>query len=165
MNTHPNQFRDTLPPDEVILEPSGQFAADLDNLRSAVHRAAERQTAQPVSFGWLNDAKRRHNSAQRRSLLAWSLVTTCAALLCIGAALPFVHHGQPVVEQVVARNVESATASSTDDTALLEQVDTAVSESVPPSLAPLATLDDWSSTTSTNTEPTLNAPEKKNVAQ
>jgi hypothetical protein len=55
--------------------------------------------------------------------------------------------------------------TETDDTALLEQVDTAVSESVPSSLAPLATLDDWSSTTSTNTERSLNTSEKKNVAQ
>ena len=167
MNKHRNQLRDALPPDEVMLEPAGQFAADLRNLRSAVHRAADRQTAQPVSFGWLNAAKRRHNAAQRRSLLAWSLVTTCAAVLCIGAALPFVHHAKPAVETTVA-SVQPAvneTASIPDDTALLEQVDSAVSESVPTSLAPLATLDDWSSTSSTNTESSLNTPEKKNVTQ
>jgi hypothetical protein len=146
-----------------MLEPSGQFAADLRNLRSAVHRAADRQTAQPVPFGWLNAAKRRHRSAQRRVLLAWSLATTCAALLCIGT-LPLLRHAaKPAAEPPVA--VVHSTANDTDDTALLEQVDTAVSESVPSSLAPLATLDDMSSTTSTNTESTLNAPEKKNVAQ
>jgi hypothetical protein len=153
MNTHSNQFRDTLPPDEVMLEPAGQFAADLRSLRSAVHRAAEGQTAQPVPFGWLNAAKRRHRTEQRRLVLAW----TCAALLCFGA-LPFLRHAKPLAAPVAVR-------SEADDTALLEQVDTAVSESVPKSLAPLATLDDWSSTTSTNTESSLNAPEKKNVAR
>lgn len=161
MNTHPNQSRDALPPDEVMLEPAGQFAADLRNLRSAVHHAADRQTAEPVQFGWLNAAKRRHRSAQRRVVLAWSLATVCAALLCIGA-LPFLHHPAP---PVTAHQVVPVQPVVIDDTALLEQVDTAVSESVPTSLAPLATLDDLSSTTSTNTESSLNAPEKKNVAQ
>ena len=47
MNTNPNEFRDTLPPDEVMLEPSGQFAADLRNLRSAVQSAAERSGSRP----------------------------------------------------------------------------------------------------------------------
>jgi hypothetical protein len=56
--------------------------------------------------------------------------------------------------------------SYADDTALLEQVDSAVSESVPSSLAPLATLDNWNSTTTTEeTKPSLNKPEKKNVAR
>lgn len=167
MNTHPNQSRDALPPDEVMLEPAGQFAADLRNLRSAVHRAADRQTAQPVPFGWLNAAKRRHRTAQRRVVLSWSLATTCAALLCIGT-LPLLRHAaKPAAgpSVVVAHNTANDTVNDTDDTALLEQVDTAVSESVPTSLAPLATLDDWSSTTSTNTESSLNASEKKNVAQ
>jgi len=162
MKTNPNQFRDTLPPDEVLLEPAGQFGADLRNLRSAVHRAAERQTTQPVSFGWLNAAKRRRQTAQRRMVLAW----TCAALLCV-AALPFLHRARPAAGPSVAvtRSTASQTLSNTDDTALLEQVDTAVTESVPSSLAPLATMDDWSSSTSTNTETSLSTPEKKNVAQ
>jgi len=130
MNTHPNQSREALPPDEVMLEPAGQFAADL-------------------------------RTAQHRVVLAWSLVTVCAALLCIGA-LPFLHHLAP---PVTAHQVVPVQPVVIDDTALLEQVDTAVSESVPTPLAPLATLDDLSSTTSTNTESSLNAPEKKNVAQ
>lgn len=159
MTTHAKQFRDTLPPDEVMLEPAGQFGADLGNLRSAVHCAADRLTTEPVPFGWLNAAKRRHRAAQRLVALAW----TCAALLCIGA-LPFLHHAQPIVPRSsdsVARQV----VTETDDTALLEQVDTAVSESVPPSLAPLDALDNLNSPSPTSNEPTLHTPEKKNVAQ
>ena len=161
MNTHPNQSRDALPPDEVMLEPAGQFAADLRNLRSAVHRAADRQTAQPVPFGWLKAAKRRQRTSQHRVVLAWSLATACAALFCIGS-LPLLRHAAPPAAEQKVIDVQPVVI---DDTALLEQVDTAVSESVPTSLAPLATLDDLSSTTSTNTESSLNAPEKKNVAQ
>ena len=160
MKTNPNEFRDTLPPDEVILEPSGQFAADLRNLRSAVHRAAERQVQRPLAPAWLISATRRQRAAHRRVMLAWALVGTCAALLC-AATLPLLHRATPTAAPPVAQ----FPSHQTDDTALLEQVDSAVSESVPSSLAPLATLDEWSSTTSPNTEPSLNKPEKKNVAQ
>lgn len=162
MKTNPNEFRDTLPADEVVLEPSGQFAADLRNLRSAVHRAAERSGSRPLSSAWLIAAKRRQRAAQRRVMLAWGLVGTCAALLCLGA-LPLLHRAAPIAAPQVARQVQAQ--SPADDTALLEQVDSAVSESVPSSLAPLATLDEWSSTSSTNNEPSLNKPENKNVAQ
>jgi hypothetical protein len=172
MNTHPDQFRDTLPPDEVLLEPTGQFGADLGNFRSAVHRAAERETSQPVPFGWLNGAKRRQRTTQRRLVLAWGLVATCAALLFVGT-LPSLHHARPVVQQPIAvahSTANDSAANNADDTALLEQVDTAVSESVPTSLAPLdaldnGTLDSWNSSTSTNTETPLKNPEKKNVSQ
>ncbi len=157
MNTRPNQFRDTLPPDETAFEPAGEFAADLRNFRAAVQRAAERETVQPAPINWLAPAKLRRRAVQRRLVLAWS----CAALLCI-SALPFLHHTKPVVTTPVAK-----VQMEVDDTALLEQVDTAVSESVPSSLAPLDTLDTWSSTDSNEitTKPSLNKPEKKNVAQ
>ena len=158
---NPNEFRETLPPDEVLLEPSGQFAADLCNLRSAVHCAAERASSQPLPSAWMIAAKRRQRSAQRRVMMAWSLVGTCAVVLCLGT-LSLLHRSAPVGEPKVARQVQT---QPTDDTALLEQVDSAVSESVPSSLAPLATLDEWNSTTSTNAAPTLHTPEKKNVAQ
>ena len=153
MNKHSSQFRDTLPPDEVLLEPSGQLGEDLRNFRSAVHRAAERQTSQPVAFGWLNAAKRRRHAAQRRMILAWGL----AALLFAGA-LPLLHQSKTAGPAGVRQ-------SNVEDTALLEQVDTAVSESVPSSLAPLTELDDLNSTTSTKNETPLNKSEKKNVSQ
>lgn len=158
MNTHSDHLRDTLPPDEALFEPAGEFAADLRNFRSAVHRASEQQSPQPSASVWLLPAKRRLRSAQRRLVLAWG----CAALLCIGA-LPFLHHANTVVGTTPVAKVQT----EVDDTALLEQVDTAVSESVPSSLAPLDTLDSLSSTDSNEitTEPSLNKPEKKNVAQ
>ena len=165
MNKHADQFRDTLPFDEVLLEPAGQFGSsgqfgnDLRNFRDAVHRAAERQTSQPVGFGWLNAAKRRRRAAQSRLVLTW----TFTAALLVAGALPLLRHSRAIAPVTVRQ-------SSVDDTALLEQVDTAVSESVPSSLAPLqalddGTLDNWDATRSAKTQPTLNKPEKKNVAQ
>lgn len=151
MNKHPNQFRDTLPPDEVLLEPSGQFGEDLRNFRAAVHQAAERQTSQSVPFGWLNAAKCRRRDTQRRLVLVWSL-----AALLFASALPLLHHSRTAVP---------APSAQGDDTALLEQVDTAVSESVPSSLAPLDALDSWDAPASTKTQNSLNKPEKKHVSQ
>jgi hypothetical protein len=157
MNTRSNTFSDTSP--DTSLEPSGEFASALSNFRSAVNHVAERETAKPVPYNWLFAARRRHKSTQRRLILAW----TCAALLCIGA-MPLLHQTTPAV----APRVVELPKDSGDDTALLEQVDSAVSESVPSSLAPLASLDSWSSSPSTNevtTESSLNKPEKKNVAR
>jgi len=155
MNTRPNQSP------EDSLEPRGDFATTLRDFRSAVHHVAERETSKPVPSGWLISARHRQRIAQRRLVLAW----TCAALLCV-SLLPILHHAKLVTSQPVA--VVQNVANDAEDTALLEQVDNAVSESVPSSLAPLATLDSWSSTTSTNesvTESSLNKPEKKNVAR
>jgi hypothetical protein len=157
MNTHTDQFRRTshTPPDEAMFEPTGEFAADLRNLRSAVYSAAENETAKPLPANWLMPAKLRRRAGQRRLILAWS----SAALLCLGA-LPLLHNAKQAAPVVVVQ-------SDAEDTALLEQVDSAVSESVPSSLAPLATLDSWSSdaTNEIQTKTTLNEPEKKNVAQ
>jgi hypothetical protein len=157
MKKHTDSFRDVLPSDEVLIEPSGQFGQDLQNFRVAVHQAAEYETEQPAPFGWLNAAKRRRRVAQRRMMLAWATVATCAALL-FAATLPSLHHPKAVSHMAAA-------SSNTDDTALLEQVDTAISESVPSSLAPLAQLDDWTSTAPTNDETSLKKSEKKHVSQ
>ena len=162
MNNHPNQSRDVLPPDEVLLEPSGQFGEDLRNFRAAVYRAAERQTSQPVPFGWLNAAKRRRRKAQRHLMMTWATVTACAALLFAGT-LPLLHHSK--TGGAPSQMMSHVMQPKTDDTALLEQVDTAVSESVPSSLAPLAEIDSWDATTPTNHETPLSKPEKKHVSQ
>jgi hypothetical protein len=163
MNTQLNQFRDALPPhttpEEALLEPSGGFANDLRNFRSAIHHIAERETSRPVPAGWLIPATRRQRSSQRRLILAWS----CAALLCVGL-LPLRHKTTTVVQQPVA--AVQTQVNDAEDTALLEQVDSAVSESVPSSLAPLTALDSWSTTIASEpaNESSLK-PEKKNVTQ
>jgi|SRR5271170_5889528 len=157
MNLRPDPSPDT------SFEPSGDFAAAISDFRTAVHHIAERETSKPVPASWLIPARRRHKSAQRRIVLAWSLVAACAALLCIGT-LPLLHQTKPVVDPPVVAHQNNPS----DDTALLEQVDNAVSESVPSSLAPLADLDSWNSATSTNeldSKSSLNQPEKKNVVR
>lgn len=128
------------------VEPSGEFAASIRDFRSAVTHVAEREAGRPVAAKWLDPARKRRRAAQQRVALTWA----CAALLCL-ATLPFSIHSR---HDSVARNVTPAViapaSSPESDTALLEQVDTDVSESVPPSLAPLAELDNLT-TTSSNT--------------
>jgi hypothetical protein len=131
------------------LEPSGEFAASIDNFRSAVTHVAERETAKPVSADWLAPARKRHRSAQLRMGFGIAMGWACAAALCV-ATLPLVTHSHPVVlTQPVAQS--AAEPASTSDTALLDQVDTNISEEVPSSLAPLAELDSLNATSEDTT--------------
>jgi hypothetical protein len=129
---------------ETNLEPSGEFAAAIRDFRSAVEYVAARETARPVSANWLVPARKRQRSAHQRMALGWTL----AALLCI-ATLPFSIHSRHVTVHPVIAPIATAPAAESDS-ALLEQVDSDVSESVPSSLAPLTALDSWN-TTSANT--------------
>jgi hypothetical protein len=116
------------------LEPTGEFAASIRDFRSAVTHVAGRETSRPVAANWLAPARKRRRSAQAMAL-AWG----CAALVCL-ATLPFFSHSHQAAIHLAAPAIASAPAADSD-TALLEQVDTDVSESVPPPLAPLADLD------------------------
>jgi hypothetical protein len=150
------------------LEPTGKFAASIGDFRSAVTHVAERETVQPVSANWLVPAQGRRRNAQMRMALGWA----CAALLCL-ASLPLAMHSRHVVAvlpvpQAPVTSVTSTPPTPESDTALLEQVDTNISESVPSSLAPLAELDNWNSANTSDDSSTGAASiktEKKNVAQ
>lgn len=148
---------------ENNLEPSGEFATSIRDFRSAVTHVTLRETARPVTAGWLAPAQQRRRSAQHKMVLGWA----CAALLCL-ATLPLSirsHHA------AVKPAVTAATAPAIDsDTALLEQVDTDLSESVPSSLAPLADLDSSTADANTSGDPSANGStpthtESTNVAQ
>lgn len=131
---------------ENKLEPSGEFAALLRDFRSAVEHVTAREMERPVAANWLVPARQRRRSAQQRMALGWA----CAALLCL-ATLPFSMHSRHVNLPPAIANAPVAVAPATEsDSALMEQVDTEVSESVPSSLAPLADLDSLN-TTSANT--------------
>jgi hypothetical protein len=133
------------------IEPSGEFASSIRDFRSAVTHVANRLTALPVSANFLAPARKRRRLAQTNMVLGWA----CAALLCFAtlpfATLPFANHSHPAAVLHPAVTTVVAPARSADsDTALLEQVDSDVSESVPSSLAPLSELDNWNSTSTNN---------------
>ncbi|WP_446744754.1 hypothetical protein [Silvibacterium acidisoli] len=129
---------------DTSLEPSGEFAESIRSFRSAIHHIGDHAAGQDAFSVWLAPARKRQKSAHRRMVLAWA-----AALgLLFGGALPLtlhLSHETPTHHEVVQNQVKD----NSSDTALLEQVDSAVSESVPDSLAPLAELDNWSSESKT----------------
>jgi hypothetical protein len=143
------------------LEPSGEFAASIRDFRSAVTHVAERETAHPVTTAWLDPARKRRRAAHQRIALGWA----CAALLCF-ATLPFFSHSRPVAMVHPVAPATTAAASTESDTALLEQIDTDVSESVPSSLAPLAGPDSWNTaSTNTSSDSSLQQTESTNVTR
>lgn len=147
--------------DAEALEPAEETAESIALFRGAMHSIAERETARPVNIDWLQPARRRRRQAQGRMIMAWA----CAAGLCF-AVVPRIaqnHSPEPPVHVAAQPDTTPATPAAakdqTEDTAFLEQVDNAISEPVPSSLAPLEELDSWNSTTSTNHS------EKKNVTE
>ena len=145
------------------IEPAGEFAPGLEKeiklFRSAMNYIAERETVRPAALNWLAPARQRQRSAQRRMALAW----TCAAALCL-AVLPITIQRTASQQPPARPNVAvTASQSSASDTALLDQVDTAIAAPVPTSLAPLTEMDNWNTDTSTGTS--LQSTEKKNVTE
>jgi hypothetical protein len=142
------------------LEPSGSLGASIRDFRSAVTHVAERETAQPAAANWLAPAQKRHRATQQRMALGWA----CAVLL-VFATLPLSLHPRHAVVTPVAKVI--VTPAPVEDTALLDQVDTNLSESVPSSLAPLAELDSWNSasakTSGDSSNGTSTKTEKTNV--
>lgn len=147
---------------ETEIEPSGEFAASIRDFRSAVTHVADRETAGPVGAGWLAGARKRHRSAQQRMVLGWA----AAALLCL-ATLPLATHSHhPVLAPPVVQTATTVAPAPESDSALLEQVDTDLSESVPSSLAPLTELDSLTNTsTNASSNGTLNHTETTNAVR
>lgn len=134
------------PKKELIIEPSGEFAASVRDFRSAVTHIAERETARPVSADWLSAARKRRRNHQQRMALSWA----CAALLFV-VTLPWLGHSRHIPSAHPVAQTASPAIAPESDSALLEQVDADVSESVPSSLAPLAELDNLNTTSATRT--------------
>jgi hypothetical protein len=142
--------------EQKTLEPSGELATTIRDFRAAVTHIADRETTRPVSADWLAPARRRHRWARHNMMLAWA----CAALLCL-AMLPLSLRSNHASPQPAGTAAAAAPAPESDN-ALLEQVDTDVSETVPSSLQPLAELENWNSestsTSASNTTSRSSAP-------
>lgn len=129
---------------DFSLEPTGETATSIRLFRAAMHSIAEREAGRPLAADWLAPARRRHRRAQGRMILVWA----CAVALCF-AVVPNLKHTPAAPHSGIARSLPEPPHSDISDTALLEQVDNAISEPVPSSLAPLTELDNWNSLAST----------------
>jgi hypothetical protein len=128
-----------------------EIAEALSLYRSAMHHVAEREAARPFA------AERRPSHTMRfRPLLAPALTVAIAAGVLVPVYAHY-HDHHTVARKDTATKTNQSVASM-DDTALMNQIDSEVSEDVPDALRPLADLSDQTTTSNTATE-------KKNVTQ
>jgi len=141
------------PETEGTREEVREMAEALSLYRSAMHHLAERETARPFVA-----EPRRARKMGFRLLLAPALTAAVAA----GVLVPVYAHLHDHHTRTVAKNnTQTRTTQNlagVDDTALMNQIDSEVSEDVPDALRPLADLSEQTTTSN-------NASEKKNVTQ
>jgi hypothetical protein len=140
------------PEPDATREEVREMAEALSLYRSAMRHIAEREAGRPFVV------KQRPTRAFRfRLLLAPALTAAVAAGVLVPLYGHFHHPAVPVPHTLASSSAVDA-RSSVDDTALMNQIDSEVSEDVPDALRPLADLSDQ---TTTNTA----VSEKKNVTQ
>ncbi|HEX4310368.1 MAG TPA: hypothetical protein VHZ25_10095 [Acidobacteriaceae bacterium] len=120
--------------------------------RSAMHHIADREAARPFVAD-----RRPARTFSLRLLLAPALTAVVAAGIFVPVYNHLHHHGAGSVAQIPAPEQLHASAN-VDDTALMNQIDSQLSEEVPDALRPLADLSDQSTTHNSS-------PEKNNVTQ
>lgn len=130
-----------------------ELAEALSLYRSAMQHVAEKHAAPAVSFTASLAAGRQPAKSMKMRLL---LVPALAAALAAAVLAPAVSHLRhpAAVNRPVAHNVQAApeqTVASVDDTQLMNQIDTEVSEDVPDALQPLADLSEQPAAATTTT--------------
>jgi hypothetical protein len=129
------------------------LAEALSLYRSAMHHVADREAARPFV-----PAPRPARIVGFRFLLAPALAAAIAAAALVPAYSHFHHHSD---SGPVAKNGQPNAAdarAAVDDTVLMNQIDSELSEDVPDALRPLADVSDQTTSSSAVTE-------KKNVTQ
>ena len=134
------------------------LANSISQFRAAVRHIAEQQ-AETASIAWqLDQARQRKRSAQRRTMLQWAVATVAATVLCVTMLVPTVEHYRDHAAQLQAQRQEQLLKQREADTALLDQVTSELSVTVPDSMQPLAELDsDY-----TNNQTSIGKTEKTN---
>lgn len=117
------------------------LANSISQFRAAVRHIAEQQ-AEPASIAWqLDQARQRRRSAQRRTMLQWAVATAAVTVLCVTMLVPTVGHYRDRAARLQAQRQEQLLKEREADTALLDQVTSELSVTVPDSMQPLAELD------------------------
>ena len=125
------------------------LANSISQFRAAVHHIAGRE-GEGLEMGWrLDQAQERRQTAHRRIVLEWAI----AAVLCVTMLVPAVGYYRSHAAQEQARQKEQLLKQREADTALLDQVTSALSETEPDSMRPLAEMDtDYASYQTAQTE-------------
>lgn len=124
------------------------LAETLSLYRSAMRHVAEKQAARPIV-----PARQRASGLRMRLVLVPALGAALAAAV-IGPAYTHLHHsaasagkGTPVAQAGTA----GSTVAKVDDTQLMDQIDSDLTEGVPDALQPLTGWDDTSATATKTT--------------
>jgi hypothetical protein len=129
------------------------LAEALSLYRSAMHHVAEREVARPFV------AERRPASAIRfRFVLAPALTVVLAVAALVPVYSHFHRHHDGIATANNAQASPADARAAVDDTVLMNQIDSELSEEVPDALRPLADVSDQTTSSSSATE-------KKNVTQ
>lgn len=117
------------------------LAHSISEFRLAVHQIAARSVGptivgSPTEWG-LEQARVRLRSKQRRVMLEWAV----AAALCVAALVPAVGFYREHAATLQAERQAQMLKQREADTALLDQVTSELSETVPDSMQPLAQTD------------------------
>ena len=146
---------------EMYPESDAATKRDLEGLANSISqfRAAVRHIAEPTSVAWqLDKARQRRRSAQRRTMLQWAVATVAATVLCVTMLVPAVASYRNHAAQLQAQRQEQLLKQREADTALLDQVTSELSVTVPDSMQPLEELDsDY-----TNNQTSIGKTEKTN---
>lgn len=139
---------------DTTREEAREMAEALSLYGSAMRHIAEREAARTLI------AVRRPTRTMRFSLVLAPALATAVAAAVIGPVYSRLHH-HSAVSGVVANTVQPNAAdarANVDDTVLMNQIDSELSEDVPDALRPLADLSDQTTNASSVSE-------KKNVTQ
>jgi len=132
-----------------------ELAEALSLYGSAMRHLAEQQSASP----WI-EARRPSRGLRLRLLLAPAMAAavTAAVALPVYSHLHHHHHGMAPIAQITQPS-PAQTRASVDDSALMTQIDSEVSQDVPEALQPLADLSEQTASSTTSVS------EKKHVSQ
>jgi hypothetical protein len=126
-----------------------EIAEALSLYRSAMQHIAEREAGRPFARPIADPHPAR--TIRFGLLVAPALTAAVAAAVLVPVYGHFHHqHGAPPI--VITAQTPNDTHAAVDDTALMNQIDSEVSEDVPDALRPLADLSDQSTTTSAVSE-------------
>jgi hypothetical protein len=125
-----------------------EMAEALSLYRSAVHHIVEREAAKPFVV-------QPHQA--RSQAFGLLLAPALAAVIAVGVLIPVYnhfHHGsaKPAALGHAQPPAPEAIRANVDDTVLMNQIDSEVSEDVPDALRPLAELSDQTTTTNAVSE-------------
>ena len=128
-----------------------EIAEAMSLYRSAMHHIAQKHAVAPMNQERLASEARRQARAHRMRLVLVPAMATALAAAVIAPAVGHMHHEKAAVARAV-QTAPAETVASVDDTELMNQIDSDLTQDVPDALAPLADLGSQQGSTNQSTE-------------